>query len=240
MLEHRKGQIIDRITHERTGKTAEIRLDKRSLWFWCRIGEDYHESKNGDEVKEWARRIIALSDDVTWVPVLEMTASHDEYRHSRRREEADECEVKLSVDRYYVGRTPTGKWYRLSWESCDEDSARHVDPADRVKIAQKWDRGQNHEDPDAYENREKKARGHTPGPFKLPHVHGSTTYLPYDETAYQGAATILAQLRTTAKALESLLASKKATATLQAVAGGGSFLLTSGAKKATTRVVDRR
>lgn len=235
-LEHRKGQIIDRMVHERTGKVAEIRLDKRSLWFWCKIGDDYHESKNGDEVKEWARKIIALSDDVTWLPVLEITASHDEFRYGRRRrgEIVGDCEVKLAVDRYYIGRTPTGKWWRTSWESCDEDSNKYIDQYERVKQAEAFDVAKQYEDPQSYQNR---GRRHAPGQFKLPYQGGgSTVYLPYDETAYQGAVTILAQLRTTAEALQSLLASKKATATLQAVAGGGSFLLTSGTKKATARV----
>lgn len=224
-----KGALMETVKHERTGKTAEIRFDKKYGRFYCIIGEDNIMADTIREVRTWAQARVKLSDAVTWMPVLEVTAP-DEDEQSRRfgrrsRSESDEstisADMQFSAERYYVGRTEAGRWYTTSWESRDPESQHHLADDEVIAHAREWNVASNYESPTHYNNRNRASSGKMPK-FKLPYREPDSNmhYMAYNEDAWAGLRVIAANVAESRITLRKLLIAKDAIVTLQQIAAG--------------------
>jgi hypothetical protein len=230
-----EGALVETLRDERTGKSAQIRLKKGGMIFTCRIDEDHISDSDGRKVRQWARERIAMSDAIEWLPVLKIDSDCDRsfrYRGRRDEDESMDASVSLTVERFYIGRSPGGKWFETKWSTRNPDSPDYLDDAEVVAKADRFSEGNSAEDPDSYKNRHRASSAPIPK-FRLPHVAGNTVYMPYNESAYQGALAILANLESTQDALKRILASKTAIANLTAIASGEApaALLNAGPKK---------
>jgi hypothetical protein len=233
-----KGALMETVKHERTGKSAEVRFDKKRGSFFCIIGEDHFVADNIRAVRQWAQARVKLSDAIDWIGVLEVTAPEEGEKSRRfgRRSRDDEdstitTEMQFSAERYYIGRSAMGKWYTTTWASRDPDSQHHL--ADDEVIAQARDFGiaTQYEDPNHYENRNR-ASGLKMPKFKLPHRAYNTHYLPYDEDAWAGLQVIAENVAASRITLRKLLIDKKVIESLQQIAAGTKpLLLGSGGSK---------
>jgi hypothetical protein len=229
-----KGALMETVKDERTGKTAEVRFDKKKGRFFCIIGEDNIMADTIREVRSWAQARVKLSDAVTWMPVLEVTAP-DEDEESRRfgrrrRSETDEssitADMRFSAERYYVGRTEAGRWYFTSWESRDPESQQHLPDDEVIAHARDWNVAMNYESPTSYQNRNRASSGKMPK-FKLPYREADSNmhYMAYDEEAWTGLQVIAANVAASRLTLRKLLIAKDAIASLQQIAAGTKPLL---------------
>jgi hypothetical protein len=217
------GALVETITDERTGKSAQLRLDKRAMMFSCRIGEDHLSSGDGHEVRRWAKERLALSDAITWEPVLRVTVSEGSlsygFRHRRDDGVPTEASVEVSVHRFYIGRTEGGKWFRTAWETRDADSPKYLPDETVIAKADAFSTGNTYEDPNSYDNKRRASTAPLPR-FRVPYAEGNVTLLPYDEEAYLGALRIIANIEQTRVDLVRLVATRKGIDALRSIARG--------------------
>lgn len=230
-----KGALMETVKDERTGKSAEVRFSKQHGRFFCIIGEDNIMADTIREVKQWAQKRVKLSDAVAWIAVLEVTEPEDEdrQRFGRRNRGDDDAKVETSMsfeaERYYIGRTASGKWYTTSWASRDPESKDHLADDEVIAQAREFGTATAYENPSTFGNVNRASTKAMPK-FKLPHHSYRTHYLPYDEDAWQGLNVIAENIRASRATLVKLLGDKKVIESLQQIAAGTKPLLLGGGK----------
>jgi Ni/Co efflux regulator RcnB len=120
---HRKGAVVEKVTHPDTQRTAPIRLDKGSMVFFAELGEGPSytsaESKDGREVRDWLMYHLAKStaeQRLEWIPVVHVDDSLDSYRYGDDDDDAAsmkkaECSVK--IERFFLALTHDKKEWRV-------------------------------------------------------------------------------------------------------------------------------
>lgn len=227
------GAIVDRLKNEKTKREAVIRLDKRSMTFFCKIGDVTRQDKDGGVVKAWASMELEKATDeflLKWIPVIEATIDAGDNSGMRYRGGEGNTEgVKFDVDRYYVAKAkdePYGEtWVRLAWEQCNPDSPGRLDERDMYSRSSSFvtPRGVPYERPD--EGRRTI--------FRLPSINWPDHrryYLPYSPELWAASMQILAVIKDARETVQRLFGTKDGQAHLLAVGAGAKLLLSGGAK----------
>lgn len=203
------GTMFKRIVDERTGKIAEIRLDKKDFTFHCSIEEEYFESKSGTEVEQWAKKIIAVPDaPIIWQPVIDVSLNSNIDRFGRRRhhdgDQSVNVDFDLKFDRWYIGKTNTGHWKEMEWAKLDPKSPKFVkDEIERLQVCSMFEIGESMENPQSELLRYK--RDNKPRPFRLPYSEGNGFMIEYDENVWRGLMIIADVIERQGHTLRSML-----------------------------------
>jgi len=109
--EQLKGRLLEVVEDPVTGRSAEIRFDKKSALFYCTILEDEKNDHDLTIVRAWARQLLRKGSVIDWTPVISVQEGGDSYsyRDKSRKGELDEyAELEIEIDRFFVGKTPGG------------------------------------------------------------------------------------------------------------------------------------
>jgi Ni/Co efflux regulator RcnB len=229
---HRKGAVVEKVTHPDTQRTAPIRLDKGSMVFFAELGEGPSytsaESKDGREVRDWLMYHLAKStaeQRLEWIPVVHVDDSLDSYRYGDDDDDAAnmkkaECSVK--IERFFLALTHDKKeWRVLTWAECADDSATQLADDDRYTASKKFRDGPAVETVSRFRDREKA--------FGLPYFekgsHGGSTYLRYTPELWAGLVAVVDRVEETRRQLRVLVSTKKGIESVFALGSGNGALM---------------
>jgi hypothetical protein len=227
------GALVERVVDEKTHRVAEIKLDKRRMVFSCTIGVDSIESRDGGEVRAWARKMLAANVVVTWIPVMEISSKQErDYSYRRNRGDSDivSAGFKISAERYWIARTPAGEWRMLGWGRCDEDAHECLAPEVRLQHSESYGVGNSVENPP-----HRRFDKEQPRAFTLPYTSGDTSCLPYTEAGWLGVAKLIDSVKQAQKFVEKITTTQRGFAALRAAGEGTLQLALPGAGKSSAR-----
>lgn len=212
------GAIVEKLNDSRTGRSAVIRLDKGSMMFSCEIGGVIAKSKDGREVRDWAKAQLEKTDEETrlsFFPVIEVAVTERDRYGSYRDDTAKRAQIGFKIDRFYVAEKVIGhEWVRLKWHQADPRSAQRI-PID----------DQRAETETFWQYKVKEHGGGHSKPFRVPMkrdntYEGDVYYLPYSEAAWAGLKHLLKAIENSSKTLEEMLSTAEGNAVLNAIGEG--------------------
>lgn len=144
----RPGAHLETLTDGRTGQIGEIRLDKSSMTFYAFGAGLEHSGKDGDALRTWLKVQLRKPTKVEWIPLIEVlyprpkkvteyrkvghkfkdveTLEWDEEKSSYNGRSAPDdstVDIRVSANRFYVGRPPKGVWRMIAWENFAADDS---------------------------------------------------------------------------------------------------------------------
>jgi hypothetical protein len=220
------GVLFKRLVDDKTGKIAEVRLDKKHYTFHCSIDDDYFESKQGPEVEAWAKRLIAIPDaELEWIPIMNVKIDKDRWYRSNSRDGLS-ADITVKASRFWAARGATGIWREIEeWAKLDPKSPGHVKPDEAFAISRPWTYANGIERPDG------RIEGKKARVFTLPHqISGGDVFMQYDPELWAGIKRLVEMIEREFDMINELLATVDGHAQLRAIGEGtASFALDSAA-----------
>lgn len=240
MTQKRSGSRIETFTHRKTGRSADVRLEKRSGLFFAEIPvgpgipPDTTESRDVREVRNWLEEKLATTTNdfvLDWQPVVEVAHSDGDRGWSRR--ETNDAGVRVYFERYWIALTPDQtEWRKLAWEHGDEEHSGYLEPEHRYAASERYRPGPEGERRTEREWRRgfKEADKVFKIPFFEPNPGGDPrSYLPYTPALWAGLEGILAAIKDARAGVAKLIGTKAGLAVLNEIGSGKATLqLTSG------------
>jgi hypothetical protein len=204
-----KGSKLEIIEDAITGRSAEIRFEKSTGWFYCTILEDTKSDRDLSIVRQWAKQILSKGLSIEWTPIISVTEGHDSYSYSERsrKQDTDEAaEISVEIDRFFVGKTPGGVWRKLDWRLADDESDDVIPDDERLARSEKWG--------------ELKDGETLRLPYTSSRYRGDGSLLRFTPETWAGLQMICAQINAQRKLLRKTLSSKEGHAQLAKYGAG--------------------
>lgn len=227
---HLRGAIVERVEHPITHRKSNLRLDRRSMWFFAREDEsdpraEPFAAKDGDKVRAWLLEQLSrtsAAEALEWQPVIEIEHggdSHHYFRDDSKQEHSESLSVKAK--RYWIALTHDQReWRKLKWEEADEESSTCIAAPDRYSASSKYADGPKADSAGTYASHRI---------FRLPSFDekhdGSKVVIAFTPEIWLALQQICGHLKAMRQTLGELVGTKKGVAVLAEIGSGKSQLL---------------
>ena len=123
-----KPQVVDKIRVRMSYDWIEIMLDRNQKTFFADFYGEKIEGKTFEEVRNKVRIAADNAVQLEWIPIIEIEVDDPNRWSWNKNGDERQSFFKVTIDRYYVAKTPQKGWIRTNWENKKEDRLKYYKP----------------------------------------------------------------------------------------------------------------